>query len=178
MSNPWFRFYSEALRDRKLERIIRTTGQPKALIVGVWATLLALANDSPEHGVLLLTDDIALTFDDFCLETGLDEDTLRPILDQFMKLEMISLDDGIYYANQGIPRNIASSMLYKEYLATPHWRRTRQKALERSGTKCEYCGAAKTVILQVHHLTYDNLGDELPEDLMVLCQKCHRLVHA
>ena len=47
MPNPWFRFYSETLRDRKLERIARVTGQPRALIIGVWVTILSLANDSP-----------------------------------------------------------------------------------------------------------------------------------
>lgn len=30
---------------------------------------------------------------------------------------------------------------------------------------------------QVHHRTYERLGDERPADLTVLCQRCHRLFH-
>ncbi len=30
---------------------------------------------------------------------------------------------------------------------------------------------------QLHHLTYKNLGNEGKEDLIVLCEDCHRLVH-
>ena len=29
----------------------------------------------------------------------------------------------------------------------------------------------------MHHRTYDNLGDEEPEDLVVLCRKCHATFH-
>lgn len=97
MANAWFRFYSETLRDRKLERIARVTGQPKALLMGVWVTLLALANDSPERGILLLTDDIPLVFDDLCLETGVDTETLNPIIERFIAMEMLSFEDDIYY---------------------------------------------------------------------------------
>ena len=97
MTNAWFRFYSETLRDRKLERIGRVTGQPNAVLVGVWVTLLALANDSPERGILLLTDDIPLVFDDLCLETGLDLEALQPIIERFIAMEMLSFEDGIYF---------------------------------------------------------------------------------
>lgn len=27
--------------------------------------------------------------------------------------------------------------------------------------------------LEVHHLTYEHFGDELPEEIVVLCEKCH-----
>jgi hypothetical protein len=33
---PWFRFYSEALNDRKIARVARTTGKDRALVLGVW----------------------------------------------------------------------------------------------------------------------------------------------
>ena len=97
MANQWFRFYSETLRDRKLERIARATGNDKVTLLGIWITLLSLANDSPERGVLLLVDNIPLTFDDFCYETEIDSDQLQPIIERFMKFDMLSCDDGIYY---------------------------------------------------------------------------------
>ena len=97
MANQWFRFYSETLRDRKLERIARATGNDKVTLLGIWITLLSLANDSPERGVLLLVDNIPLTFDDFCYETEIESDQLQPIIDRFIKFDMLSCDDGIYY---------------------------------------------------------------------------------
>ena len=108
MTNPWFRFYSETLHDRKLERIARVTEEPKALLVGVWATLLALANDSPERGVLLLTDDLPLVFADLCLETGLTSETLGDIIEYFIAMRMLSLEEGIYYITNWDKRQFIS----------------------------------------------------------------------
>lgn len=65
---------------------------------------------------------------------------------------------------------------YAEYLQTPHWRRTRNRALMRAGYACEDCG--KRAGLQVHHLTYARIGAELPADLCVLCDDCHSDAHA
>jgi 5-methylcytosine-specific restriction endonuclease McrA len=61
---------------------------------------------------------------------------------------------------------------YRAYLRSPHWRRTRKEALIRAEGRCEECGEAKRR-LEVHHKTYERLGAELPEDLLVLCQDCH-----
>lgn len=33
------------------------------------------------------------------------------------------------------------------------------------------------VILEIHHLTYDRVGNEKSSDLQVLCSKCHKLKH-
>ena len=90
---PWFRFYSEVIRDRKLEYITRATRQPKAIIVGAWAVLLALANDSPEAGLLLLTEDIPLTLRDFEMETGLPADLISELVEQFITLDLLSAED-------------------------------------------------------------------------------------
>jgi len=38
-------------------------------------------------------------------------------------------------------------------------------------------GFYQDVKLHVHHLTYDNLGRELDDDLIVLCNDCHKQVH-
>jgi len=108
MANAWFRFYSESLRDRKLERISRVTGQPKALLLGVWVTLLSLANDSPIPGALLLTEDIPLELDDLCLETDLDHDTLAPIIDRFIALQMLSQEEGVYIVTNWDKRQFKS----------------------------------------------------------------------
>jgi hypothetical protein len=31
--------------------------------------------------------------------------------------------------------------------------------------------------LEVHHLTYERLGWEQPDDLLVLCERCHAVLH-
>jgi hypothetical protein len=108
MTNPWFRFYSDALRDRKLERVCMITKMPKALVIGVWTTLLALANDSPVQGALLLTENIPLTFDDLCLETGLDAETLTVLLDQFIALGILHLTDSVYHITNWSKRQFKS----------------------------------------------------------------------
>lgn len=64
---------------------------------------------------------------------------------------------------------------YQDYLKTEHWQTTRKATLADRNYKCEKCG--KRGLLHVHHLTYKRLGDELPEDLQVLCPECHRGEH-
>jgi len=66
-------------------------------------------------------------------------------------------------------------MNYKDYLKTPEWQEKRHDALISAGGTCQRCGKYKD--LQVHHLTYERRGEELPEDLMVLCQDCHMKEH-
>jgi len=64
------------------------------------------------------------------------------------------------------------------YLFSPEWQRTRENALLAAGHECQKCGArGRGVTLDVHHLTYERLGDELPADLIVLCRGCHQTEH-
>ncbi len=67
-------------------------------------------------------------------------------------------------------------MKYDEYLKTEHWQYTRRKVLADRGHQCEKC-RKRGGELNVHHLTYERLGEEMPEDLQVLCRECHRWVH-
>lgn len=67
-------------------------------------------------------------------------------------------------------------MPFAEYRLTPEWQCRRTQALSRAGYRCQTCGTRDTR-LDVHHNTYENYGDEQPQDLMVLCESCHRLFH-
>jgi hypothetical protein len=69
------------------------------------------------------------------------------------------------------------AMPYRDYLRTPEWRRTRAAALVRAGNCCSL-DVTHTRDLEVHHRTYERLGEELAADLVVLCRACHRLHHA
>ena len=64
---------------------------------------------------------------------------------------------------------------YDDYLTSDHWRKTRAAALKRAWNKCERCGATNS--LTVHHIVYRKWR-ERPEDLQVLCWRCHKLAHA
>jgi hypothetical protein len=64
---------------------------------------------------------------------------------------------------------------YQAYLTSPEWLARRAAALERAGGRCERCGAGEPA--EVHHLTYEHLGDERPEDLEAVCRPCHRRAH-
>jgi hypothetical protein len=63
----------------------------------------------------------------------------------------------------------------KQYLRSPHWRETRERALERAGHRCQVCNSEQR--LDVHHRTYERIGAEEPGDLTVLCRRCHDLFH-
>lgn len=67
---------------------------------------------------------------------------------------------------------------YKSYLKTKHWTQKRISIFRRDNHKCQECG--KTMDLRdanVHHLTYDHVGNELNEDLILLCPDCHKKIH-
>jgi hypothetical protein len=64
---------------------------------------------------------------------------------------------------------------YYEHLDSEKWRRLRQKVLARCKGICEGCGVNRAV--QVHHLTYMRLGDEMLFDLAAVCMDCHDKIH-
>lgn len=64
---------------------------------------------------------------------------------------------------------------YDAYIDSDAWRAKRGPALERAEHRCQVCNADKH--LDVHHRTYERLGNEKPGDLTVLCRSCHELFH-
>jgi hypothetical protein len=65
---------------------------------------------------------------------------------------------------------------YDNYIQSTTWREKATKAKERVGWRCQVCNRHKDEItLDAHHRTYERLGEELPEDITVLCRDCHSL---
>jgi hypothetical protein len=69
---------------------------------------------------------------------------------------------------------------YAKYLQGPGWKKRRLEAIENAGGECEKCQMPRWLAeiaydqdLHVHHLSYANKGNELAEDLQVLCRRCH-----
>lgn len=64
-------------------------------------------------------------------------------------------------------------------MQSDEWRLLREAIIEAVGGFCERCYAAEPdVRLEVHHLTYERLGHEDPEDLQVVCPPCHVVADA
>lgn len=71
---------------------------------------------------------------------------------------------------------------YAQYLQSPHWKSTRLEAIETANHKCERCEIPRWLAeiaydqdLNVHHLSYENLGAEEWDDLQALCRRCHEI---
>lgn len=62
---------------------------------------------------------------------------------------------------------------YEQYLRSADWRILRQRILLRDRHKCK-CGRDAS---QVHHLTYERVGYEHPDDLISICRECHEAEH-
>jgi 5-methylcytosine-specific restriction endonuclease McrA len=64
---------------------------------------------------------------------------------------------------------------YRVYLRSAAWKRTRADYMRRIGWLCERCHVRAAMI--VHHLHYDRLYHEQPEDLFAVCRACHDQLH-
>lgn len=64
---------------------------------------------------------------------------------------------------------------YYKYIKSHLWGLKKYLVLQKSDNKCELCFKGN-IKLSVHHLNYENLGNERNEDLMVLCNDCHHLL--
>ncbi len=69
---------------------------------------------------------------------------------------------------------------YSTYINSVEWFKKANEAKRKAGYKCEKCGKQFKkgkkgwgLELHAHHLNYERLGRELPEDIMVLCKDCH-----
>ncbi|WP_141823114.1 HNH endonuclease signature motif containing protein [Humibacillus xanthopallidus] len=93
------------------------------------------------------------------------------------------------YAEPAAPelhrRRGARAAAYDAYLASRTWKAKRQQWyaawLTAAGTPpvCAACGSRWTLKTgHLHHLTYMRLGREEPEDLVPLCARHHRQLHA
>jgi N6-L-threonylcarbamoyladenine synthase len=55
----------------------------------------------------------------------------------------------------------------------------REYVLHRDGYKCSICsGKSKDIILNVHHIESRKTGGDRPENLITLCETCHKNFHA
>lgn len=66
-------------------------------------------------------------------------------------------------------------MDYNKYIKSKEWRDKRNELFTLKGKECEQCGSTHKI--NVHHISYDNLGNESLDDLQILCFQCHMSKH-
>ena len=71
---------------------------------------------------------------------------------------------------------------YSSYLASQDWLERRKSLIENAGHECNRCRLPRWLSkyvygedLHVHHLNYQSMGKELPEDVEILCKRCHEI---
>ena len=66
---------------------------------------------------------------------------------------------------------------YSAYLKSPEWKKKRQRLYRDRKGRCEDCGKKLRGKYHAHHKTYERVGNEDPEDLALLCDRCHQKRH-
>lgn len=61
---------------------------------------------------------------------------------------------------------------YQERIASADWKSLKRELIDQRGHRCEHC-ARDDVSLALHHKHYRSLGQELPDDVELLCPACH-----
>lgn len=90
----------------------------------------------------------------------------KQIAENLLELELI---------DKNRAEKVKSSKEYADYIKSKEWQATRQRIFRRDDFRCVRCGCSKN--LEVHHITYKNLGEEKDDDLATLCDKCHNDIH-
>ena len=65
---------------------------------------------------------------------------------------------------------------YNNYLKSKHWFMLRETYIPKDMV-CAVCNE-KVNSLQLHHLTYKNIGNEQKDDLIPVCENCHKMLHS
>lgn len=69
---------------------------------------------------------------------------------------------------------------YSRYLKSKHWKNKKAQYYKMYKYKCDLCKKCfvwKPSLLNLHHRTYANIGNEKPTDLVLLCKNCHTKIH-
>lgn len=64
---------------------------------------------------------------------------------------------------------------YQLYLRSAKWKSKRKARIFQDSGQCVFCGSRHK--LEVHHKTYQRFGNEQLNDLVTLCEACHKKTH-
>lgn len=85
------------------------------------------------------------------------------------------ITENLQESNKFTVNQFMSAEQKAKYLQSQKWKEKRQLVLQRDNYTCKSCGIKHS--LEVHHVRYDNLGNEPIRDLVVLCSSCHNRLH-
>jgi len=71
-----------------------------------------------------------------------------------------------------------TSPAYRDHVSgrSPYWRTLKRQRLHAAGWCCESC-FRRTWPLDLHHVSYDRVGHESLDDVVVMCRRCHQIEH-
>jgi hypothetical protein len=100
--------------------------------------------------------------------------------EQYLKLEQAEREAGrLAEASERQRSRDASKQewdaWYEKYRQTDAWRERRERVLKRANYVCEGCRINRAT--EIHHMTYDNTGDEFLWQLVAICRDCHERFH-
>lgn len=80
---------------------------------------------------------------------------------------------------QKIKKTIVTKKQYLEYINSERWKNKKKRFLKYYNWTCAKCKKTPkdNIFIDVHHLTYKNLGFETFKDVIVLCRECHAQYH-
>ena len=61
------------------------------------------------------------------------------------------------------------------HMQSTYWYKLKQQKLASANHRCEKCDSTES--LELHHLTYSDLGKESQSSVVVLCRSCHQYQH-
>jgi len=167
----WFRFYTEAVGDKKLRRIARDTNECMAHVLGVWTIVLSIASDSPDRGKLLISDEVPATIDDINDAAGCN---VAACLESMRQVGLVTDSEGVL-AIAGwdeLQARPASDRPSAEV-----WAKIRTAVFRRDDYTCQYCGA-RGIKLECDHVTpISRGGGSGLDNLVTACFACNRSKH-
>lgn len=105
--------------------------------------------------------------------TVMDAESRDAMVDKYVSDRRDALDA---IANRAAIRvQPANRAEYSDYRASPAWREKRTYVMNRCGGLCEGCRTSESH--DVHHLSYQHMGNEFLFELVGLCRPCHDRWH-
>lgn len=61
-------------------------------------------------------------------------------------------------------------------MQSAEWAERKKRYFFNHERKCRACGSCSSI--ELHHKTYARMGEERDQDLVALCRRCHKALHA
>ena len=167
----WFRFYTEAISDKKLRRIARDNNESMAHVIGVWTIVLSMASDSPESGKLLISDEVPATIDDINDAAGCNA---TACIDAMKSAGLITENDGVLLVVGWDELQATHETLRP---SAEVWAKIRAAVFERDDYTCRYCGKRGVKLECDHVVPVSRGGGNDPSNLVTACFACNRSKH-